>query len=462
VSSYEDFVAGKLAHVAATGIPDAVVSDEALFPHQRALTQWALRRGRSAIFAAMGLGKSRMALTWADRVQKHTGRPVIILTPLAVAQQMQAEGHRIGIESSIVRNAEDVGTGVNICNYERLHKIDASVFGGVVCDESGCIKGIGSKTLSQLRESFGRTPFILAATATPSPNSWDELCQHAELLGVAKRSEALAEYFDRDGGSTQDWDLKGHARRAWWRFVASWGALVRSPNDLGFDGSAYELPPLEKRLHFVESSADPASTGRLFLDRAGSLLERRAARKASLTARIHACASLSNDGDRWVVWCDYNEESTALTKAIDGAVEVTGSMDIDAKERALMRFIEGDARVLVSKPSLCGHGVNLQFCNKVAFAGISDSYEQQFQAIGRCHRFGQSRPVQVHMFLSESERSVLDNIRRKEADAMVMGEELARETADLVQAEVCGTVPMVDAYNPRKRMEIPAWISSDT
>lgn len=461
--NYQEFLASKLAYSPPTGIAGAECEDEHLFPHQRALTRWALRRGRAAIFAAMGLGKSRIELKWAERVSQYTDQPTLLLTPLAVAAQMQAEATRIGVQATIVREASDVAPGVNICNYERLHKLDPSVFGGVVCDESGCIKGVGSRTLEQLLEAFGRTPFRLAATATPAPNEWQELCQHADLLGIARRAEVLAEYFTRDGGSTQDWRVKGHARTAWWRFVASWGALVRSPADLGFDASAYQLPPVER--HFHTLPADDASVrgaGLLFARPASTLMERRAARRGTIAARVASCAELVNgDDEPWLVWSELNDESRALTKAIRGAVEVTGSMDVDAKEEAIRRFIDGEARVLVSKPSLCGHGLNLQFCNRVAFVGVSDSWEQQFQAVGRVHRYGQKRPVHVHHFLSELEGNVLDNVRRKEADAERMGEELSRETAEIVRAEVSGQTRRTNDYDARKRVKVPAWLVSE-
>jgi hypothetical protein len=307
-AKYEEFVSSKLATVVPTGIAGATCTDEGLFPHQRDLVEWSLRRGRAAIFASMGLGKSRMGVTWAQRVSEHTHRPVLILTPLAVATQMRAEAAAIGIDAAVVRDKGDVIDGVNICNYERLHRLDASVFGGVVCDESGCIKGIGSKTLQQLLEAFGGTKYRLAATATPSPNSWDELCQHAELLGIAKRSEILAEYFNRDGGSTKDWDLKGHARKAWWRFVASWGALVRSPADLGHDATGYDLPPLERHYHIIPASDELVrASGHLFAQPASTLMERRAARRHSIDERVKLCAELVNaDSERWCVWSELN------------------------------------------------------------------------------------------------------------------------------------------------------------
>lgn len=461
--NYEDFVASKLALNVPTGIANAVVESEHLFPFQRDLTQWALRRGRCALFANMGLGKSRMALFYARAVSEFTAKPVIILTPLAVAQQMRAEGGRVGIRVTVVREHSDVCAGVNVCNYERLAKLDASVFGGAVFDESSCVKGLGSKTLTQLVDAFGRTPFRLACSATPAPNSFDELGQHCELLGICSRNEMLAEHFQHDGSETSKWILKGHARKAFWKFVASWGALVRSPEDIGHDGSAYELPPIEHITHVLDADADVVrASGFLFAQPASTLMERRAARRGSMERRVSEASELVNaDNEPWICWCDYNEESTSLTRAIRGAVEVTGSMDIDDKEEALRRFIAGEARVLVTKPSLAGHGLNLQHCNRVVFAGISDSYEQRFQAIGRVHRFGQKRPVAVHYYLSELEMAVLENIKRKSAEADAMAIELALETRELVRAEVTGQTRATNEYVPTVRATTPDWLRSE-
>ncbi len=464
-ADYQAFVAGKLATHVPTGIEGALVESSAsMFQHQAALTQWALRRGRCAVFASMGLGKSRVATTWAQRVVEHTNKPALILTPLAVGQQMRAEAESIGIGATVVREAMDVDMrGINICNYERLHKLDTSVFGAVAFDESSCIKGLGGKMLRRLVDAFGRTPFRLACTATPSPNSYDELGQHCELLGICSRNEMLAEHFQHDGSETSKWMLKGHARKAFWTFVAGWGALVRSPDDLGFDGSAYVLPPIEHLTHVIPADEDAVrASGLLIAQSARTLSERRAARRGSMGARIAQVSERVNgDDDHWICWCDYNPESTALTKSIRGAIEVTGSMDVDEKEDALRAFIAGEARVLVTKPSLAGHGLNLQHVNKVCFAGISDSYEQQYQAIGRVYRFGQKRPVQVHYYLGEMETAVLENIKRKAKEAEAMGNELAAETREMVRAEVTGQKRATNPYQPHKVANVPAWMRSE-
>ena len=245
---YNDFVSAKLGSVDTTGIA-APLRDYGLFPHQRDLAEWALRRGRAAIFADTGLGKSRMQLAWADMVHRETGGDVLILAPLAVAEQTAEEGQSIGVAVTHAREGADVQPGITITNYDRLHKFDVAHFVGVVLDESSIIKHHAAKTLQTLLDAFVATPYKLCATATPAPNDWTELGNHAQFLGVRSRAEMLAEFFVHDGGDTQTWRLKGHARQVFWRWVASWGAMVRSPADLGHDASAYALPPLNVTCH---------------------------------------------------------------------------------------------------------------------------------------------------------------------------------------------------------------------
>jgi len=456
--SYEHFVASKLDVVPPTGIANPRVDESALFPHQAALSTYALRRGRCAVLAHLGLGKTRIGLTYARHVVEHTNKPVLILTPLCVAPQMRDEAEKMGIEATVVREASDVDRrGINIINYERIHKLDTSIFGGVVPDESSCIKGLGSVTLDRLLDAFGHCAFRLALTATPAPNDFAELGQHCELLSICSRMEMLAEYFVHDGGDTAKWRLKGYGRAAFWKFVASWGPMVRSPADLGFDASAYELPPLKHHTHVLRAG-DEARAGQLFATAAKTLNERRSAKRASLEQRVAKAADLANgNGEQWLVFCELNQESEALTRAIDGAIELTGSMPLEAKEEAVQAFLSGEARVLVSKPKLCGHGLNLQRCRNLVFASVSDSWEQRFQAIGRIHRFGQRLPCHVHSILSELEMAVLKNIERKQAEADEMARELAAECAEHVRESVLGQKRRVNDYTARK-VAVPEWM----
>lgn len=456
--SYQSFVTRKLSLVQPTGISDGFSLPGSLFQHQSALTAWALRRGRAAIFADTGLGKMRMELCWADAVRKHTKRPVIVHTPLAVAPQIAAEAKKIGIDARVIRDGSQVWEGINVINYDRLHKINPADFGGVVLDESGCIKHAETQAFKALTEAYRDTPFKLPATATPAPNDWTELGTHAEFLGICTKAEMLAEYFMHDGGDTSAWRLKGHARAAFWRWVSSWGAMIRKPSDLGFDDGAYNLPPLHLHEHLV--GVERAIDGHLFAMEAQTLSERRDARRMSLAERVQACADRVNaeSEEPWVVWCDLNAEGDALTDAIPGAVQIAGSDSVEVKEQRLHDFAEGRIRVLVSKPSICGWGLNWQHSARMAFVGVTDSYEAYYQAVRRCWRFGQTRPVHVHLFASKAEGAVVSNLRRKEADAAAMAESLSAETRESVLAEVRGLTRQTNDYNAARRVQVPGFL----
>jgi superfamily II DNA or RNA helicase len=456
-SNYDRFIGAKLGIVNRAGI-DAPMGDYDLFPHQHDLTRWALRRGSAAIFADTGLGKSRMQLAWADRVSRHAGAKVLILAPLAVAEQTVEEGAAIGVKVTHARENSEANGRIVITNYDRLHKFDCSRFSAVVLDESSIIKHHAAKTLQTLLETFRATPYKLCATATPAPNDWTELGNHAEFLGVRSRAEMLAEFFVHDGGDTQTWRLKGHARHAFWRWVASWGAMVRSPADLGHDAIRYELPPLQVHQHTVETEHNPLHG--LFAMEAQTLMERRNARRGSLTERVRACAHIVNDDRQpWVVWCDLNAEGDALTAAIDGAVQISGADDAEVKERRLHDFASGKIRVLVSKPSICGFGLNWQHCKRMAFVGVTDSFEAYYQAVRRCWRFGQRYPVDVHVFASNLEGAVVQNLRRKEADAKAMAESMSAETRDAVRSEVIGNMKETNPYAPTKTIAVPSFLN---
>ncbi len=455
---YRDFVSAKLGTDATIGI-DAPLRDYGLFPHQRDLTAWALRRGRAAIFADTGLGKSRMQLAWADMVHRETGCDVLILAPLAVAEQTAEEGQSIGVAVTHARDGSDVRAGITITNYDRLHKFDVAQFGGVVLDESSIIKHHAAKTLQTLLDAFRATTYKLCATATPAPNDWTELGNHAEFLGVRSRAEMLAEFFVHDGGDTQKWRLKGHARQVFWRWVASWGAMVRSPADLGHDASAYDLPALHVHQHTVETEHNPAHG--LFAMEAQTLMDRRDARRSSLVERVRACAQMVNADRRpWVVWCDLNAEGDALTAAIDGAVQIAGADDADVKEQRLHDFANGKIRVLVSKPSICGFGLNWQHCARMAFVGVTDSFEAYYQAVRRCWRFGQKHPVDVHVFASQQEGAVVANLRRKEADARAMADAMASETMSAVRENILGRSKDTNPYHPIAPMRVPSFLEA--
>ena len=454
---YRSFVSAKLGVVASAGLTGDIALPEPMFPHQAALTRWALRKGRAAIFADTGLGKSRMQIAWADAVHRAINRPILILAPLAVAQQTAQEGQDIGIGIKQCADQADVIEGINITNYDRLHRFDASAFGGVVLDESSIIKHHDAKTFARLTEAFRSTPYKLCATATPAPNDWTELGTHAEFLGVVSRQEMLAEFFTHDGGDTSVWRLKGHARHVFWQWVCNWGALVRRPSDLGFDDSAYELPKLHLHEHSVET--EMPTNGMLFASEAQTLSERRGARRMSIADRVNDCARIVNaDREPWIVWCDLNAEGDELRKAIPDAVEIRGSDDIEVKERRLQEFAAGQIRVLVTKPSIAGFGLNWQHCARMAFVGVTDSFESYYQAVRRCWRFGQKRDVHVHVFASSAEGAVIANLRRKERDALAMAESLSAETHDAVMSEVVGTKRQTNDYAANQAVMPPSFL----
>lgn len=416
--SYRDFLAAKSRAVMADGFAMQEASGP-LFAWQSSIAQWAMRVARAAIFADCGLGKTIMQLEWADQVSRHTDRPVLIFAPLAVASQTKHEAERFGYP------CDDVGSGspIQITNYQRLHQVDFDNFAGVVLDESSILKSHTGKYRSELIDSVRDMSFRLACTATPAPNDYMELGNHAEFLGVMTRSEMLAMYFNHDGGSTQNWKLKGHARELFWSWVRSWAVVARRPSDVGGCDDGFVLPELRHHEHTVASSAPD---GELFAEIASpDIHSRRAARRETIADRCQVAAAIAAEPGQCVVWCDLNAESSGVVALIPDAVEVCGS-DSDAhKSRAMLEFAEGKIRVLVTKPSIAGWGMNWQSCSRMVFVGLSDSYEMLYQAIRRCWRFGQQHPVDVHIVIGSGEGAVLANVMRKERDHMEMQDAIA-------------------------------------
>jgi hypothetical protein len=406
-----------------------------LFDFQKVSVKWALKRGRAAIFADTGLGKTIMQTSWADEVVKHTGGDVIIFAPLCVATQTVNEGLKFGISINYCRDQENVKPGINITNYEMMDKFDMELFAGVVLDESSIIKNRDGKTRNAIIESCRDVRYKLSCTATPSPNDFMELGNQAEFLGIMNMSEMLAMYFINDAGDTGTWILKGHAKRKFWEWMATWACVIRSPNDLGFDGSAYVLPKLNMFEHVVES----ATTDGLFADIALGLLDRNRARKESIDDRVEKCAEIVNaSNEQFVIWCHRNEEAEKLTKLIDGSVDVAGSDSIDHKEQTIEKFLRGDIRVMISKPKILGSGMNFQNCHNTAFVGLSDSWEQYYQAIRRFYRFGQKQEVNVHVISAESEGAVVENIKRKESQNETIGAEMVKYMSTSMKKEIFG------------------------
>lgn len=458
---YEDFVASKAIRDPATGLADVPDLPAALFDFQRDIVAWALRRGRAAVFAGTGLGKSLMELAWADAVYRATGRGVLIITPLAVAAQMVREGQKFGIEARQVADAADVASGVSIVNYQKVHKLDLERFGGVVLDESSILKSVDGATKTKLIESFAQTPFRLAATATPAPNDYMELGNHAEFLGVMSHTEMLSTFFVHDGGETQKWRLKGHASSDFWEWMCSWSVMIAHPRDIGYEGSRYDLPPLKRIAHVVHSSA-PAPDGLLFALQASTLQDRIRARRDTVSDRVRECVRIvsAKPGKPWIIWCNLNDESSRVASA-SGAVEVKGSDSDEHKERSMIDFASGKIRVLVTKPSIAGFGMNWQHCADMVFVGLNDSWEQIYQSVRRCWRFGQQNEVTAHFISADIEGAVLANLDRKDALASEMMAQMVAHTADLTSLSIRGSARTNLAYNPLQTMEIPSWLKTE-
>lgn len=449
---YRKFLAQKRVADPATGLRSVSDLPDYLFPHQRDITRWALRRGRAAIFAGTGLGKTLMELTWANRVAEHTGKPVLIFAPLAVSAQHIREADRFGLSARMVRSQCEIDEGVGVTNYAKMDRFEIGRFGGIVLDESSILKSHDGKTRARLINECQSVPFRLAATATPAPNDFMELGNHAEFLGVMSFSEMLAMFFVHDGGETQKWRLKGHAESEFWHWMSSWAVMLRKPSDLGYPDDGYDLPPLLTQHHAtsVEYAAS-LDTGTLFPIEARTMQERLGARRSSVSERVELASQIvaQKPNAPWILWCALNSESEALVKAIRGAVEVRGSDSEDEKERKLVAFSEERIRVLVTKPSISGFGMNWQHCADMAFVGLNDSFEQVFQAIRRCWRFGQTKPVNAHFIASELEGAVIANLKRKEADAERMASEMIAHMADLSAADLKGAQRDKASYVPR-------------
>ena len=456
IGEYERFIKSKQSDDVPTGF-DCDVQIGPLFDFQAACVKWALKRGRAALFLDTGLGKTLCQSTWAQKVAEHTGGNIIIAAPLCVAQQTVEEAAKFGITVKYCRSESEVEPGITITNYEMLEHFDLESFVGVVLDESSILKSHTSKTREFITESFKSTPYKLSCTATPSPNDYMELGNQSQFLGVMSATEMLATFFTHDGGDTAKWRLKGHGKVKFWEWMATWAICIRNPSDLGFDGSRYELPPVKMVEHIV--SGGELLEGQLFAVTAQTLSERRQAKKSSMDDRIELAASIANGTDQPVIiWCHMNEESERLTNAIPDAVEVTGSMTIAQKEKNIMAFTHGEARVLVSKASICGFGMNWQHCNTMIFAGMDDSFEKYYQAVRRCYRFGQKKQVTVHIITAETEGAVKTNIERKQSQANEMAGQMVDRMRKITRSQIIGATSNTETYNPTMPMSIPAWI----
>ena len=429
-ATYSDFLATKRIHSESVGhdvSPDAI--HPMLFPFQRALTRWAIRKGRGAIFADTGLGKTFMQLEWARLI----GKRALIVAPLTVAQQTIEQAKLIGLDVNLTRDGT-ILPGINITNYEMIHHFDARGIDAVVLDESSILKAIAGKTRKKLTELFSETPYRLCCTATPAPNDIAEIANHAEFLGIKTRADMLATFFVHDD---QGWRLKGYAADSFYRWMASWGMAVRHPSDIGYDDEGFILPELTVDPLWVDSAF--TRPGELFFGGLKGIRDRAKMRKETTAERVAATAEMVNkNGDQWIVWCGLNDEGRMAAEMIRGAILVEGQMSTDRKTERIRGFQHGEHRVLVTKPRIAGFGMNFQHCAKMAFLGLSDSWESYYQCIRRCWRFGQKAPVNAVIVLSDLEREILQNVQRKEQEANAMAEELIEHVKNFEKAEIEG------------------------
>lgn len=455
MNDYAKFIHDKTHEGVAHGF-DPVWMPACLFPFQVALVEWSVRKGRAAIFADCGLGKTFVQLTWAENVARHTGRRVLILTPLAVAFQTVTEGAKIGVDVVQRRTGIEASDRIVVTNYERLEHFNPEDFDGVVCDESSILKNFDGARRNQVTNFMRKMPYRLLCTATAAPNDYIELGTSSEALGYLGYSDMLSRFFKKSENvysKSQEnraglYRFRGHAEQHFWRWVCSWARAVRSPSDMGFDDGAFRLPALHVNRHIV--SAQSVRAGYLFDIPAVGLQEQRADLRRSIGERCDMAAQLANAHDRpVVVWCNLNEESTRLATSVRGAVEVCGADSEDEKESRFLAFIRGNARVLVTKPTIAGFGLNLQHCAHQTFFP-SHSYEQYYQAIRRCWRFGQTHPVTVDIVTTTGQADVMDNLARKTSQSSVMFDQLV--------AMMWQELNVARKPAPTVTPEIPSWL----
>ena len=463
MTAYEQFLARKAQLANAGGFEPKGLPDH-LFPFQRSMVEWAVRQGRGALFADCGMGKTPMSLAWAEQVHRHTGRPVLVLTPLAVGFQIVAESERFGHDAALSRDG-GIPAPITVTNYEQLHKFDPGRFGGVVCDESSILKSFGGATRAAVTEFARRLPYRLLGTATAAPNDWIELGTSSEALGGLGYMDMLTRFFTKrnravssrgprlitGSGRVNEQDtyrLKGHAEEPFWQWVSTWARAIRRPSDYGFDDDGFRLPALQVVEHVVHAST-PAP-GTLFDVPAVGLREEREESRRTLEERCEQAAAALSDASSGVAWCHLNDESRLLARLIPGAVEVSGSDSEDAKEEKLRAFTTGDAPFLVTKPRIGAWGLNWQHSHRMTYFP-SHSYEQWYQAVRRMWRFGQSSPVRVDVITTEGGRNVLASLQRKadQADAMF--------TALVAHMNHARDVDRASYDLP---VEVPSWLAS--
>lgn len=455
MGDYQEFIASKQLKSFDAGFDYACTHDW-IFDYQRACVEWACKRGKAALFLDTGLGKTNCELAWAEAVEEYTQKPVLILAPLCVSKQIQQEAEKFNFDVIGVReNSQIKERGIYVTNYENLHNIDCGAFVGVVLDESSILKGLDGKLRRRITESFRQTPYRLSASATPSPNDYMELGTQSEFLGIMSHVEMLATFFIHDGADTSKWRLKGHGQKKFFEWLATWSVIMRDPSVFGF-AKKPTLPPLNIKQITIESGVNDGLLPAL----AQSLSERNTARRNTVEARCQAAADIANSIDCSVlVWCALNDEGDLLESMIDKSVQIAGADKPLDKESRMMGFIDGSHRVLVSKVRIAGFGMNFQHCHNMIFVGLSDSWEQYYQAVRRCWRFGQTKPVNVYIITADIEGMVLENIKRKDEQAEKMMSEMAKIAGESF-VDFNKATSQTLAYNPTVSIKFPQWLKT--
>ncbi len=453
---YAAFLAAKRPVVLATGLDAMPALHPGMKPHQRDCVEFGLRQGRWGLFLDTGLGKTLCELEWSKHAAAASNGYALILAPLAVASQIaRVEAPKWGFEVHHIREQADARPGINVCNYDRLDRLDPDAFGAVALDESSILKSFTGRTTRTLIEAFREHRFRMAATATPAPNDFMEIGTHSEFLSVLDSNEMLSRFFINDTSqASQSWRLKRHAEAAFWDWMASWSRMAETPADLGHDASAYVLPEL--RVHRHRAAGDVrAPAGALFAMEVSATTLHDVKRQTA-QARAEACAALVPADGPCLIWCDTDYEADALAAAIPGAAEVRGSHTAERKEDTLAAFVDGRARILITKPSVAGFGMNWQHCRTMIFAGRSFSYEAWYQAVRRCWRFGQAHPVDCHLIVAEGEDQIGRVIARKGADHQRMKRAMSEAMRRAMAASAGVRVP----YHPTHTTRLPKWLSA--
>jgi hypothetical protein len=465
MSSYEEFLSKKefRDEMAGFDADDGILIDT-LFPFQKAIVKWALKKGRAAIFADTGLGKTAMQLAWAKAVHQYTGNRVLIVAPLCVSQQTVLEADKFGIGGVKYIREHEVETGIKVTNYEMIENfadgIAAGFYDGIILDESSILKHQTSKTREKIIQITRNIPYRLSCTATPSPNDHMELGSQSEFLNIMSAAEMLAMFFIHDSGETSKWRLKGHGALKFWQWLSTWAVCIKKPSDLGFSDEGYNLPPLEIKEHVVKTGKRLSE--RLLDEPAKTLSERIDARRITVDERVQYCAELMKKAEGpFLIWCHLNDESEKLRALLPDAVEVSGSDKISVKEDRIIGFTLGKYRGMITKPKIAGFGMNWQHCSQMAFVGLNDSFEQLYQAVRRCYRFGQKNKVTVHLISADLEGEVLKNLKEKEAKNEHMSQMMVEHMRDFSKREVLSTRNEKLKYIAENKIKFPSWLRGE-